>query len=60
VDEKQPRLDFVAVRLAVDGELDWQFHSASSGIRRFESDSVLARQRVSRAPGSVNGARIEV
>jgi hypothetical protein len=26
VDEQEPRLHFVAVGLAVDGELDWQFH----------------------------------
>src|SRR5712691_1702503 len=57
VDEKQSWLDFVAVRLAVDGDLDWQFHGASSGIRRFVSDGVLARQRVSRTPAPVNGVR---
>jgi hypothetical protein len=27
----------VAVALAVDRHLDWQFHDSSSGIRRFES-----------------------
>src|SRR5215813_4650996 len=32
VDEKQSGLDLVAVRLAVDGDLDWQFHGASSEI----------------------------
>src|SRR6266404_2420598 len=37
VDQEQAGLDFVAVALAVDRHLDWQFHDSSSGIRRFES-----------------------
>src|SRR5256712_9146969 len=37
VDEEQTGLDFMAVALAVDRHLDWQFHDSSSGIRRFES-----------------------
>src|SRR6267143_869662 len=37
VDQEQAGLDFMAVALAVDRHLDWQFHGSSSGIRRFES-----------------------
>src|SRR5207249_8067112 len=37
VHQEQPGLHFVAVALAVDRHLDWQFHDSSSGIRRFES-----------------------
>src|SRR5207253_11275127 len=37
VDEKQTGLDFMAVALAVDRHLDWQFHDSSPGIRRFDS-----------------------
>src|SRR2546425_8604777 len=35
VHQEQAGLDFVAVALAVDRHLDWQFHGSSSGIRRF-------------------------
>src|SRR2546425_1056963 len=33
VNEQEPGLDLVTVRLAVDGHLDWQFHHSTSGIR---------------------------
>src|SRR5438445_5574601 len=37
MNQEQAGLDFMAVALAVDRHLDWQFHDSSSGIRRFES-----------------------
>src|SRR6266852_3643035 len=37
VHQEKAGLHFVAVALAVDRHLDWQFHDSPSGIRRFES-----------------------
>src|SRR6185436_1624703 len=57
VHQEKAGLHFVAVALAVDRHLDWQFHDSSSGIRRFESGwpPICARERKSSAPACQRG-----
>src|SRR4030095_12808070 len=57
VHQEKAGLHVMAVALAVDRHLDWQFHESSSGIRRFESGSppICARERKSAAAGCQRG-----